>query len=401
MATAASTSGQVSRRKFPAFSLLVCIGCVAALLALAYPPLRKHLDSLEYWTADWRTVLLADRVAGTHPKIVIVLFDRATFGGVPIAPIPRDVHAKVLRAIDSMGPRAIGLDFYYLAPQDPDKDRVFIETLRDAKTPVVLGALDQHTNTIEPGSPAYRYQQRFLADIGRPAGYISLKYDAGQIVRRTFEPAPGSAYHESFPRQVVMASGLKLSGPGTTSDSMHIAWLLGTNWNPTPFYTISAKELLPGADPARREEVAKRIKGSIVLTGYAMPNADLHDTALTVWTDEKMLGVYIHAHVIAQLIDGRYFFDLEGERRWGFLLAVALIGFVLGWVVPGKWASWLNLSIATAILVAADATCYYFLRTVLPFTLALYLWFIAVLLGQHLRRLLRWAIPRPLPAAAD
>jgi CHASE2 domain-containing sensor protein len=124
-----------------------------------------------------------------------------------------------------------------------------------------------------------------------------------------------------------------------------------------------------------------------------MPNSDLHDTALTVWTDSKMLGVMIHAHVIAQLLDGRYFTDLEGQQRLALLLGVAFIGFLLGWAVRGKRASWLNLTIATGILVAVDAACYYFLRTVLPFTLVLYVWFIGVVAGQHLRTLVRWARP--------
>ena len=62
-------------------------------------------------------------------------------------------------------------------------------------------------------------------------------------------------------------------------------------------------------------------------------------------------------------------------------------------------ASLLNLSVATAFLVAIDAACYYFLRTVLPFTLVLYLWFLGVVAGQHLRTLAQWASGR-MPVAA-
>lgn len=394
--TADAPSAATRRRKFPTLSLLLVLACAAAAAALAFAPFRERLESLEYWTADWRTVLLADRVADTHPGIVIVLFDPQTFKGVPVAPIPRDVHAQIIRTLDAMGPSAIGLDFFYIAPQGREKDRIFVETLRDAKTPIVLGAVDQHTTTFNEAQQAY--QNDFLAQIGRPAGYISLKYDSGQIVRRTFGPIEGSLYKESFPRQVALAAGAKPTGPGASSDSMRIAWLLGPDRNTQPFLTVSAKDLLPGADAGRLQELGERVKGHIVLTGYAMPNSDLHDTALTVWTDSKMLGVMIHAHVIAQLLDGRYFTDLEGQLRLALVLGVALIGFLLGWAVRGKRASWLNLTIATAFLVAVDATCYYFLRTVLPFTLVLYVWFIGVVAGQHLRTLVRWG--RPLRPAA-
>jgi len=136
-----------------------------------------------------------------------------------------------------------------------------------------------------------------------------------------------------------------------------------------------------------------------VITGIDMPNSDRHDTALSVWTGDKMLGVLVHAQILAQILDGRYFYELEGRERLALLLAVALVGLVLGWTVRGQRASLLNLSVATALLVAIDAACYYFLRTVLPFTLALYVWFLGVVAGQHLRTIALWATARA-PASA-
>jgi CHASE2 domain-containing sensor protein len=117
--TADAPTAATRRRKFPTLSLLLVVACAAAAAALTFAPVRERLDSLEYWTADWRTVLLADRVADTHPGIVIVLFDPQTFNGEPKAPIPRDVHAQIIRTLDAMGPAAIGLDFYYILPQGP------------------------------------------------------------------------------------------------------------------------------------------------------------------------------------------------------------------------------------------------------------------------------------------
>ena len=384
--------------RFPAVSLLFCLGCVAAALALFYPPVREGLDRIEYWTADWRTALLADRVPEKHERVIVVVFDPATFDGGVISPIPRDTHAQVLQTLDAMGPAAIGLDFYFVASQGPDKDGAMLETLHKVTTPLVVGAIDQHTTEFTEKQQAY--QERFLAEAGRPAGYLALKYDPGHIVRRTSPPLQESAFQESFARQVAMASGAELKGPGASSAAMRVAWVLGAGYDVQPFLTISAKELLPGADAARLEELERRIKGNVVLTGIDMPNSDRHDTALSVWTDEKMLGVLIHAHIIAQLLDGRYFIELRGEKKWGYLLAVALIGFSLGWVLRGRRATFLNLTFATAVLVAIDAACYYFLRIVLPFTLSLYVWFIGVAAGQHLRTLVQWAGARGEPAAA-
>jgi adenylate cyclase len=383
--------------RFPVFSLLVCILAVLIALALFYAPIRAKLDRFEYWTADWRTLLLADRTASQHPGIVLVVFDPATFDGGVVSPIPRDTHAQILRTIDAMGPKAIGLDFYFVASQGADKDGAMLAALHEIKTPIVLGAIDAHTTEFNEHQRAY--QEKFLADAGRPAGYLALKYDPGHIVRRTSPPLPQSPFKESFSRQVALAAGAPLHGPGTSSSSMRIAWLVGPNRDTEPFLKVSAKDLLPGADEARRADLAQRIKGNIVLTGIDMPNSDRHDTALSVWTDDKMLGAMIHAHILAQLLDGRYFTELAGRERTAWLASVGLISLVLGWSLRGRRAAFLNFSVATAILVAIDAACYSGLRIVLPFALTLTVWLIGVMLGQHLRVLAWWATSRPRDAA--
>ena len=113
-----------------------------------------------------------------------------------------------------------------------------------------------------------------------------------------------------------------------------------------------------------------------------------------------MLGAMIHAHILAQLLDNRYFTELAGRERSACgSRAVGLIGFVLGWSLRGKRAALLNFSVATAILVAIDAVCYSGLRIVLPFALTLAVWLIGVMLGQHLRVLAWWATSRPRDTA--
>jgi hypothetical protein len=82
-----------------------------------------------------------------------------------------------------------------------------------------------------------------------------------------------------------------------------------------------------------------------------------------------------------------------------WVTAVGLIGLVVGWALRGRRTAFLNFSVATAILVAIDAACYSGLRIVLPFGLTLAVWFIGVMLGQHLRVLAWWATARPRDAA--
>jgi CHASE2 domain-containing sensor protein len=383
--------------KFPTYSLLACIAAAVAAVALFYQPLRSKLDKIEYWTADWRTSLLADRVADKHPRIVLVLFDPATFKGNIVSPIPRDDHAKVLRTIAAMQPAAIGLDFYFIASQGDERDSAMLSALREIDRPIVVGAVDHHTNEFDDEQLAY--QQQFLAQVDRPKGYLSLDYGPGHVVRRTSPPLPESSFQESFARQIALAAGTALSGPGTSSASTRVAWIEGPGHDTEPFYRLSAKELLHGTTPARQQEIAQRIAGNIVLTGIAMPNSDRHDTALSVWTDEKMLGVMVHSHILAQLLDGRYYYELDGSARSALLAAIGVAGLLLAWALGEKRASLLNLGLATAILVGVDALCYAGFRVVLPFTLMLYVWFIGALAGRHLRKLYLWAQARANPVA--
>ena len=97
-------------------------------------------------------------------------------------------------------------------------------------------------------------------------------------------------------------------------------------------------------------------------------------------------------------------FTMNNAHSWPFQYAATLgvMGAVLGWLLRGRREFLLNLTVATVFLVAIDAACYYFLRTVLPITFALYVWFIGALFGQHLKRLASWmSAERASAAPAD
>jgi len=107
-----------------------------------------------------------------------------------------------------------------------------------------------------------------------------------------------------------------------------------------------------------------------------------------------MLGLMIHAHITAQLLDGRSYSELGAISTRVLVAALAVIGFLLGWTF---WEQRLDLtgrSIATVALVAIDALVYAQLRIILPFTLALTAWLIGVAAGHHLRTVMAWASAR-------
>lgn len=369
-------------------SMVAVALCLAAGALQFYPPALDLLLKTEHWTADWRTAFLSDRISHWHDDIVVVVFNSDSLAGLPSAlTVPRDLNGKVIRAIDSAGPRAIGLDFYFVHPTQPETDRSFLELLRDAKAPVVLGAANESADQFRDFQLAY--QRSFTAGSGREVGYINLRHDRDDIVRFTSTPIPNSAYPESLAVRLALLSGSKSTTRPASSPPRRIAWLLGEPLDQQPFRMIPAHNLLADPSDAGFKDLQAQLAGKIVLVGIDLPYIDRHRTPLSIRTGEAMLGVTVHAQVLAQLLDGRELHDLSATEDRIVEAIAASIGLLLGWHFWQRRVNFLSLGAATAVLVAIDAASFYFLRTVLPLTLVLYVWIIAVTAGHHLRQL--WA----------
>jgi hypothetical protein len=135
---------------------------------------------------------------------------------------------------------------------------------------------------------------------------------------------------------------------------------------------------------------ADLLKNRIVLLSADLPYIDRHRTPLSVGTTEGILGVLVHAHVLAQYLDGRSYRELDEGGARLLVLGVAALGFLLSWLFWHRRAELFRQGVATAVLVVVDAIVYGKLRLILPFTLALYAWVIATTGGHHLRTLAGW-----------
>jgi CHASE2 domain-containing sensor protein len=172
-----------SVNRMPAFSFVACLLCAIALFALLYPPLRTKLFSMEHQSSDWRSAILCNRTDDVYPGVAIVVFDPNTIATGTTLPIPRDLHAKVIRAIDSARPRVIGLDFYYVQASKPEADREFIDAIKSANAPVVMAAASERADQFKAAQ--FQYQDAFLSQLGRPVGYLNLRHEDDDVVRFT------------------------------------------------------------------------------------------------------------------------------------------------------------------------------------------------------------------------
>jgi CHASE2 domain-containing sensor protein len=368
----------------PLFPLLACCFSVCAALSLFYGPFRTVLEQQRYWTSDWRSALLADRIDHFHDKIIIITIDVPSLGGV-IQPVPRDYTARLLRAVNDMAPRAIGLDLYFASSQGAEKDEQLTNAIRATKN-LVLGAVDATAREFTQSQ--FDYQNRFLQQCREtPVGYINLNNDF-EIVRATEPPLPGSLFPKSFAS--VLYATFDSALPPATDDEHPIAWLVGPGENLSPFRTISAHNLLDVATETDRAALHAILTGRIALIGIDLTQIDHFRTPISLRTGRKMPGVIVHAQTLAQVVDGRVLSELPAVWKTGFLIAVTIVGLVLSWMFWRRRMNFLSLGVATSVLVVLDALAYKGLRVVLPITPALFVWFIAVLTGHNLRALANW-----------
>ncbi len=117
---------------------------VASGLLLVAASRAKLLPAApDKFTYDWRTYFLAEQAPTPRDDIAILLIDEHSLKGYSyISPIDRGLLAELVKYADASGAKAIGLDMILDRPTEPQKDEALAEAIRQARAPVILGAID-------------------------------------------------------------------------------------------------------------------------------------------------------------------------------------------------------------------------------------------------------------------
>lgn len=359
--------------RLPAISVLLAALALAIIAAvLIAPAAMPTLMRFEHSMADWRTTFFSYRPGRQHPQIAIVTIDDETLAPFRYrTPIDRELLASLVRAVDAAGASAIGLDVFFIRPTEPEKDAALKAAIREARAPVVMGAFDERGEFPAQG---LAFQAGFIADAGRSAGYLNLRYERDGVVRYRALPAPGSAYRASF--SLLLA---RTEDPAASFGNERIAWTLKPRDADGPFLRVRAQDLL---NP--QKSLGGDLKGRIVIIGGWFPYTDRHRTPFSAWSNEMMAGAEVHAHALAELLDKRRVVELTPERGRLMLAAVAAIGGVLGWRYRHRRFDFLGWSIASSLLIAIDALVFSQFGVILPFILIMLAWFAGVMGGHHI-----------------
>lgn len=316
--------------------LLLGLFLIALVIGLASAGLGRTValaSMLENWLLDLRLALTAEAVPPDN-RIAIVAITEDTLATLTYRhPVDRELLAGILRKADAAGARAIGFDILFDQATDPAKDKAFAQAVEDVRIPVFIGYADKGDGLTER---QITYLDAFAP--GAKRAYVNLvRDDRDGTVRATLN---GREISGEFRPGLANA----LAGHETREPRSVIDLRRGENGlkSPFPSYPAHSFHLLPDS----------WIAGKILLVGADLPHEDRYPTsfvALDGLEAGTLAGVEIHAHSIADLLDGREI------RLTGFTvdtLLAAILAFC--GLIAGVSATRIEVKIAgVTILVAA------------------------------------------------
>lgn len=293
---------------------------LATVLALGvrYIP---FLGPLENFTMDYRVAtLLPDEPQSSD--IVVVSISEQTLEMFPYrSPVDRAFLAELVETLQAAGARAIFLDVLFDQPTEDDKDARLKSVLDSVGIPLVISYGRQSEGLTEEQT---EFMQAFVAPGHRAfANLVKDPFDG--VARWIF---PGATEEDgSWVPGVPYALRERTGGPKVVVDPaqpmVEIAYRAGPDPETPPFKQFPAHtvKLLPKA----------WFKDKIVMVGFDLSDRDRHVTPFRAAKSSATTpGVLIHAHALAQLMDGRQAPRHDLVAALPATAIAALIGVALG-----------------------------------------------------------------------
>lgn len=321
------------------------IGAIAAA-ALAVFGVRwiGPLQVLETGVSDRVRIATTSPSAAQDKRISIVAIDEATMARLAYrSPVDRGLLAQVIELLAAAGAKTVGLDILLDQPTEPEKDARLAAAIKAFPGRVVLAWADTQSGMTEQQST---WLQAFQQASGGVFGFVNLTTDPDGLVRRHSRHLPGAG----MPSFAAALAGVE--APAQAGLAWAIDWRLPVADGSPPFQKTPA--LILPLMAANLPLLSGWFEGRTVLIGADLPQQDRHATPLsTVTGGAATEGVAIHAHLVAQLLDGRLVPEWPEVGRWGVVLALAIAAGLVGmarWHLLLKMA---GLAVLAGVYLAA------------------------------------------------
>jgi adenylate cyclase len=302
-------------------------------------PLAGDAERALYDLRFFRTALITTE---QDPRIVLVTYDDDTLRELrKRSPLDRGMLARALREIDAMNPRAIGIDIIIDQPQDEDAE--LIRTLRQMRTPTFLAYASSAVNSQQIQYEQEEYLRGFLAQLrGSNVRAASVRMETDQhdgVVRRWPSARAGLP--------ALLANTMAPVHGEFGNYSRSIDFRLPLSLDDSAFANLPIQFVVQLPDGVR-----PTIENNFVLIGTNIFDIDEFETPMTRFTQRRTKGVEVHAHMLAQQLDGRAPAPVAPALLWAAAILVVAGGAFSSLLEVRGWKLALIVAAQIAAIVA-------------------------------------------------
>ena len=338
MSEASARTGRLRRllRQVGPLRLLVTILLIAGALYVGrYSWSLPLLGDAERGLYDLRFTKTAAQMERQDGRITLVTYTDDTLMNLEKrSPLDRRTLAQALRALDAMGPRAIGIDILFDQAQSEDEE--LLATFNAMRTPTFIAFTTAASNPDQMEPQQEEYLRSFLARITNPRvrpASIRLDGDMEDGALRRWPERPAD-----LPR--LLANALVPERQDMADYRGAIDYRIQPNAEQGAFSEIPIGTFSAAGDPAlppeAREELISApelrdvIAGRFILIGGNIKDADDKTTPMTRQSGTPTKGIVVHAHMLRQLLDGDARPALSPAILWLAALLVVIGGALTG-----------------------------------------------------------------------
>jgi adenylate cyclase len=314
---------QIGPFRLAATALFLVIGLLFARYSWEIP-LAKDAERGLY---DLRLLETAERVDQDDRIVLVVYTDETLEALAKRSPLDRKMLAQALQKLDAMNPKAIGIDILIDQPQA--EDPILIDAFRAMKTPTYLAFASNATNPDYMKVWQEEFLRSFLGQLRpgpvKPAS-IMLEPDLEDGVIRSWPVQP-----KSLPP--LLAPAMAPIRPGFRDYTRSIAFRLPRSEEYPVFSKLPIDLFATDMAAALRPQV----EGRYVLIGGDIQDMDDYETPMTRVDGRLTKGLDIHAHLLAQLLDGRMPRAIPSWSLWAVAFAVVVAGGLTSLLEVRSW----------------------------------------------------------------
>lgn len=321
---------------------------VLAVLLARYSWNLPFTGNAEQRLFDARAYALAEEVETDDRVTLVVYTDQTLFDYGKRSPLPRNVLAAALRTIDSMNPKAIGIDILFDQPQDEDGE--LLDTFWSMQTPVAIAYAEQETNEEDINYFQQEYLEAFLDELEgskvRPASVrLDESYGVTRVWPEIFDHLPpllgrvmleeGGDGDKTLPgyEGAIRYRHMALEGEidpetGAAQDFVPIF--------PELDIALFANEELM-AIPEVANELRPLIEDRYVLIGGNIIDLDRVETSFSSINGETPAGTRVQATLVAQMLDGAAYKPVSQIYLWFFAIAVVITAALTALLEIKSW----------------------------------------------------------------